>query len=238
MVYGVSVSAFFFHTGSSVFAGVRVRAPPPQKKRYDHRCDVWSLGILALELAEGQAPLYRTPGAKSLIQRLESSSPPPKLLREEAWSMGFRDFLLRVLTKDYMLRPYIDEILQHPFITSVDEADARAAVRASPHFGQTMKLEAALEPIRNVNRSEVDFSAGVELSDEANQSAEDWDDLALSTELTEIAILTKLKQRFDLNIVYTYIGDILLVSVFATWLCSAICVRCTRFNLTLTLFIF
>jgi serine/threonine protein kinase len=77
------------------------------KKRYDHKCDIWSLGIFCMELAYGEPPYLREPQAKIIfnIQTLD----PPKL--SSKWSKDFRDFMKQMLTKDAEKRPPACDLL-------------------------------------------------------------------------------------------------------------------------------
>ncbi len=70
---------------------------------YDSRCDVWSLGITAIELAEGKAPLSDLHPMRALFQI--PRNPPPFLRDARLWSKDFQDFVCECLTKDFEERP-------------------------------------------------------------------------------------------------------------------------------------
>ena len=70
---------------------------------YDSRCDVWSLGITAIELAEGKAPLCDIHPMRALFQI--PRNPPPTLTDSTIWSKEFQDFVHECLVKDYEERP-------------------------------------------------------------------------------------------------------------------------------------
>ncbi|EFC43943.1 predicted protein, partial [Naegleria gruberi] len=81
---------------------------------YDEKSDVWSLGILTLELADGEVPLIEHPPIKALF--LIRSQDPPTFKSSSEWSDVFHDFLKRCLEKDPTKRATIDELLEHEFI--------------------------------------------------------------------------------------------------------------------------
>lgn len=62
-----------------------------QTDGYDIKADIWSLGIMALELADGDAPNSELPAMRVLLQII--NSPPPSLNRHENWSQEFKDFI-------------------------------------------------------------------------------------------------------------------------------------------------
>jgi myosin-3 len=66
---------------------------------YDHRCDLWSLGILAIELVEGRPPHHDNNSTRVIDVIL--SQPAPILTLSDKWSLGFKDFLQKCLIKDF-----------------------------------------------------------------------------------------------------------------------------------------
>ena len=67
------------------------------------QADIWSLGITAIELAEGQPPLSSIPPVKATL--LITTRPPPELANENKWSSDFVDFVRCCLIKDPEKRP-------------------------------------------------------------------------------------------------------------------------------------
>ena len=71
--------------------------------KYDNRSDLWSLGITAIEMAEGHPPLCELHPMRALF--LIPRNPPPKLKKEKGrWTGNFIDFVEKALTKNYHLR--------------------------------------------------------------------------------------------------------------------------------------
>jgi serine/threonine kinase 4 len=84
------------------------------KSEYNKKTDIWSLGITAIEMAEGDPPYsdinyYR---AMFIIPR----QPPQGLSQPEKWSKEFNNFVKRCLTIDNKQRPTAKELLLDPFI--------------------------------------------------------------------------------------------------------------------------
>lgn len=88
---------------------------------YDARSDLWSLGITALEMAEGRPPLCEMHPMRALF--LIMRNPPPRLKQapngSRHWSLRFHDFVNKCLTKDFTKRPNTTDLLRHEFITNL-----------------------------------------------------------------------------------------------------------------------
>ncbi len=58
---------------------------------YDVRCDIWSLGITAIELADGEPPLSELHPMRALFKI--PRNPPPTLRNPSKWSKEYNDFI-------------------------------------------------------------------------------------------------------------------------------------------------
>jgi len=81
---------------------------------YDTKVDIWSLGIMAMEMAEGEPPYMEFPPLRALF--LISTKGIPPLKEEDKWSADFKDFLAKCLEKDPEKRPNAVEMLKHNFL--------------------------------------------------------------------------------------------------------------------------
>ena len=66
------------------------------ERRYTTKIDVWSLGIFAMEMADGDAPYISEPQNKVIFNILNKEPPPIG----HRWSEEFRDFVCVCLIKD------------------------------------------------------------------------------------------------------------------------------------------
>ncbi|EAY16642.1 STE family protein kinase [Trichomonas vaginalis G3] len=81
---------------------------------YGFAVDIWSLGILCRELAEGEPPYVTEPPMRALF--LIVSRGIPEISNKEVRSPEFIDFLNRCLQRNPAMRPSAAELLEHPFI--------------------------------------------------------------------------------------------------------------------------
>lgn len=90
---------------------------------YDSRCDVWSVGITAIELAEGDPPLSDIHPMRALFQI--PRNPPPKLSKTDIYSMELSDFISECLIKDMERRPFAKQIIRHRLFDKIkDKCDS------------------------------------------------------------------------------------------------------------------
>uniref|UniRef100_A0AAX7UVU0 Mitogen-activated protein kinase kinase kinase kinase n=1 Tax=Astatotilapia calliptera TaxID=8154 RepID=A0AAX7UVU0_ASTCA len=83
---------------------------------YNQLCDVWAVGITAIELAELQPPMFDLHPMRALFLMSKSSFQPPKLKDKSKWSPAFHNFVKVCLTKSPKKRPTAEKILGHVFM--------------------------------------------------------------------------------------------------------------------------
>ncbi|KAK8383966.1 hypothetical protein O3P69_016010 [Scylla paramamosain] len=85
-----------------------------QEIGYDCVADIWSLGITALEMAEGKPPYGDIHPMRAIF--MIPTKPPPSFREPDQWQPEFIDFVSRCLVKNPEERATATELLQHPFI--------------------------------------------------------------------------------------------------------------------------
>uniref|UniRef100_A0A1B6D1M6 Mitogen-activated protein kinase kinase kinase kinase n=1 Tax=Clastoptera arizonana TaxID=38151 RepID=A0A1B6D1M6_9HEMI len=86
-----------------------------RKGGYNQLCDIWAVGITAIELAELQPPMFDLHPMRVLFLMSKSGFKPPTLKDRDKWSPTFHNFVKTALTKNPKKRPTADKLLMHPF---------------------------------------------------------------------------------------------------------------------------
>nr|XP_020472255.1 traf2 and NCK-interacting protein kinase-like isoform X6 [Monopterus albus] len=102
---------------------------------YDFKSDLWSLGITALEMAEGAPPLCDMHPMRALF--LIPRNPAPKL-KSKKWSKKFQSFIESSLVKSHIQRPGTEQLIKHPFIRELPN-ERQIRIQLRDHIDRTKK---------------------------------------------------------------------------------------------------
>lgn len=105
-----------------------------QEVPYAFKADIWSLGITAIEMAEGLPPLHKLHPFRAIF--MIPSRPAPTLKErntgkgsqqhETPWSEDFKDFIACCLVKDPDQRHSVHQLLEHRWIANTARNIAKA----------------------------------------------------------------------------------------------------------------
>uniref|UniRef100_A0A182QQM6 non-specific serine/threonine protein kinase n=1 Tax=Anopheles farauti TaxID=69004 RepID=A0A182QQM6_9DIPT len=178
-----------------------VTSSKSEKDVYDNRSDVWALGITAIELGDGKPPFADMHATRAMFQIVRN--PPPTLYRQSNWSQEFNDFIAECLEKNPDHRPFIMELIEHPFLTQVPENDY--------HLSQELKMLAeSVQHVQLPKKEEVAVVRGLLKSAESRPEKLHVEDLAALEQLSEETILEEISQRYKNGNTYTFVGDVLI----------------------------
>ncbi|XP_063848332.1 mitogen-activated protein kinase kinase kinase kinase 3-like isoform X3 [Scylla paramamosain] len=89
-----------------------------RKGGYNQLCDIWAVGVTAIELAELQPPMFDLHPMRALFLMSKSGFKPPTLKDKSKWTQNFHQFVKLALTKNPKRRPTADKLLLHPFVAA------------------------------------------------------------------------------------------------------------------------
>ncbi|XP_069368277.1 TRAF2 and NCK interacting kinase b isoform X8 [Paralichthys olivaceus] len=128
---------------------------------YDFKSDLWSLGITAVEMAEGAPPLCDMHPMRALF--LIPRNPAPRL-KSKKWSKKFQSFIESCLVKSHSQRPSTEQLLKHPFIRDLPN-ERQVRIQLKDHIDRTKK--------RRGERDETEYEySGSEEEDEERDAGE------------------------------------------------------------------
>ncbi|KAF7700041.1 serine/threonine-protein kinase PAK 4 [Silurus meridionalis] len=82
---------------------------------YGPEVDIWSLGIMVIEMVDGEPPYFNEPPLKAM--KMIRDNLPPKLKNLHKVSPLLKGFLDRMLVRDSAQRATAQELLKHPFLS-------------------------------------------------------------------------------------------------------------------------
>lgn len=88
-----------------------------RKGGYNQQCDIWAVGITAIEMAELQPPMFDLHPMRALFLMSKSGFKPPTLKEKHKWSPTFHHFIKTALTKNPKKRPTAERLMTHSFLT-------------------------------------------------------------------------------------------------------------------------
>jgi serine/threonine-protein kinase OSR1/STK39 len=137
---------------------------------YDHRADIWSIGITALELAKGTAPYAKYAPMRVLVLTIEEDPPGLKSYENDKQASGapfsrlFEEFYKKCLQKNPRLRLSAEELLKLKFFKNRDKSvlvsqylDHIPSVGEEPEEAPVAELE---EFLQEAGGGEADMGRG------------------------------------------------------------------------------
>ncbi|KAI4163668.1 MAG: hypothetical protein LQ342_002702 [Letrouitia transgressa] len=201
--FGVAARLTNIKSQRNTFVGTPFWMAPEviQQAGYDFKADVWSLGITAMEMVNGEPPNANVHPMKALF--LIPKAPAPRL-EGSKYSREFRDFISACLVKDPDRRPTAKELLQHRFIRGAGRVeilqelvqrrdkwdDCRGRETHHKYYEETLRSSASLQDdkdswvfdtVKASTQTPKTIVQKPKLSSEVNEAAPDVKDKAFQS---------------------------------------------------------
>eukprot|EP01103_Thecamoeba_quadrilineata_P001158 TRINITY_DN1101_c0_g1_i3.p1 TRINITY_DN1101_c0_g1~~TRINITY_DN1101_c0_g1_i3.p1 ORF type:complete len:765 (-),score=135.00 TRINITY_DN1101_c0_g1_i3:1254-3503(-) len=161
---------------------------------YDTKADIWSFGIMAIELAECLPPHSKIHPMRAM-QLISQQTDPPKLSCPSNFSASYLDLISKCLSFDPKNRPTCEQLLKHDFFKqhTVDTSILRNAAQKYLYACQTSALGAKRTNAKSKKQIIVDANTG-ETFERFTEKCLSWRD-ENSLLLNELATRTRSRTR-------------------------------------------
>ncbi|XP_028138153.1 serine/threonine-protein kinase 3-like [Diabrotica virgifera virgifera] len=125
-----------------------------QEIGYDCVADIWSLGITALEMAEGKPPYGDIHPMRAIF--MIPTKPPPSFREPDKWSTEFIDFVSICLVKNPEERASASDLLTHEFVKNAKSSSILNTMIQEAHEireNQSYKNIHTIANIQGLNKS-------------------------------------------------------------------------------------
>ncbi|XP_063281460.1 serine/threonine-protein kinase 4 [Pelobates fuscus] len=151
-----------------------------QEIGYNGVADIWSLGITAIEMAEGKPPYADIHPMRAIF--MIPSNPPPTFRKPELWSKEFIDFINKCLVKNPEQRASATELLQHPFSKTAKGVSIlrhliNEAMEAKIKRSELQQREEDLEEEENGEEDDVDSGTMLQAGSKGRNTMENFSTL-------------------------------------------------------------
>ncbi|CAH1103554.1 unnamed protein product [Psylliodes chrysocephalus] len=119
-----------------------------QEIGYDCVADIWSLGITALEMAEGKPPYGDIHPMRAIF--MIPTKPPPSFREPDKWSAEFIDLVSICLVKDPEERASASDLLNHEFIKNAKPPSILSSMIQEAHEIRENQSYKNLNSVANV----------------------------------------------------------------------------------------
>lgn len=151
---------------------------------YNEKCDIWSLGITAIELFCGQPPYYDLAAVPAAFKIVQNERPP----LPEGTSTDFRSFLEQCLTKTVQFRKSAAELLQHKFISKYRD-----------HNRPQIDIAARIESKNSTGENAPSDAEKFKQFQEDETSSDEFEDAIQDPSVTPLAPLTLTQSPMKLS---------------------------------------
>lgn len=107
------------------------------RKDYDSRIDIWSLGIMVIEMIEGEPPYLNEQPVKALYLIISNGT--PEIREPEHLSENLKDFLSKMLQVEVDKREDAAKLLKHPFVLSAGSCVSLAPLVKAARIAKTVE---------------------------------------------------------------------------------------------------